>query len=94
MIVLSVRKWSMQDEKTGQNRSGVSVHYFDPADYEETVDLKGCEPRKISGDISLFNSFTQLPAKYEFQTKLKKIGGGRTGAYLTGVKLISKEAVS
>ena len=87
--VLGVRSWSFVDEKTGQNKKGITVHYFDPAEQLNNIDERGIFPRKISGDTSLMGDFTKLPAKYTFETKLTASAGGRTGVQLTGVELVS-----
>ena len=87
--VLGVRSWSLRDEKTGRDLSGVSVHYFDPADTYDSTDQKGIFPRKITGDKSLLDKFTKLPAKYDFDLRLKASSGGRTGVELADVSLVS-----
>lgn len=87
--VLGVRSWSLKDEKTGKNLTGISVHYFDPAENFSNHDEKGIFPRKITGDTSLFSKFTKLPGKYNFDVRLKSSAGGRTGVELMDVKLIA-----
>ena len=87
--VLGVRSWSLSDERTGEIKKGVSVHYFDTAEQEESINEKGIFPRKITGDIKLFSKFTKLPAKYDFDIKLKSSSGGRTGVELRDVSLVS-----
>lgn len=87
--VLGVRSYKFTDERTGEVKTGVSVHYFDSAEEQKSITEKGIFPRKITGDVSLFSKFTKLPAKYNFDIKLKSSAGGRTGVDLVDVSLAS-----
>lgn len=64
-LVLSVDRWEMPDERTGEIRKGLSVWYVN--DYrEDTADAIGYKPTKVSAALELFPVFAKarLPALF------------------------------
>lgn len=93
LCVLGVRRWSFKDDNS-KDLEGITVYYFDPSENADLTDEKGCVPRKMTADLSLFDSFSKLPGNYTFDLKLKGAAGGRTGIELSKVHLIdSKQSV-
>ena len=74
-LILSVDKWEMADEKTGELRRGLSVWYVN--EYrEDTQDSFGYKPTKVSAAPELLEFFrkARLPALFEMHY------GSRPGA--------------
>ena len=94
-IVLGVQKWSLQDERTKQEKRGVTVHFFDPAEQYDDYESKGIFPAKISVHENFFKDFTTLPGRYEIVTKMSRGAGGRSKSTVISVKFVGsiKEAV-
>ena len=66
VLILSVDKWEMPDEKTGELRRGLSVWYVN--EYrEDTPDAFGFKPTKIGAVPELFDTFkkAKLPSLCE-----------------------------
>lgn len=66
LCVLGIRRWSFQNDESKRELKGITIHYFDPAENTDVDDEKGCVPRKITADISLFNAFSKLPGNLKF----------------------------
>jgi len=74
-LVLSVDKWEMADEKTGEIRRGLSVWYVN--EYrEDTQESFGLKPTKVSAAPELLEHFrkARLPALFDMHY------GSRPGA--------------
>lgn len=74
-LVLSVDKWEMVDERTGELRKGLSVWYVN--EYREDTDTGfGFKPTKVSADPSLLDTFkkARLPSLFDMHY------GSRPGA--------------
>lgn len=74
-LILSVDRWEMTDERTGEMRRGLSVWYVN--EYrEDTADAIGYKPTKVSADLELFPLFAKarLPALFDMSY------GSRPGA--------------
>lgn len=74
-LILSADSWSMPDEKTGKDISGVSVWYVN--DYRaDSSEAFGFKPTKVSADPSLLKSLSvaKLPALFDMHY------GSRPGA--------------
>lgn len=73
VVVLSARKWSFVDEKTGQVRDGVSVWYVDNVDFVPNVgnDMKGCELLKATLPVGRFGDFIDVPGVYDCDMQLR-----------------------
>ena len=88
VTVLGVQKWTV--DNNGTSISGISVHYFDPANHETDPDRIGVFPASITADNKLFSKFTSLPAKYNLSLGLKRGSGGKAKPVLNDVFLIPK----
>jgi len=74
-LVLSVDKWEMPDEKTGEIRRGLSIWYVN--EYREDTDASfGYKPTKVSAAPELMEQFrkARLPALFDMDY------GSRPGA--------------
>lgn len=56
-IILAVQKWSFDDEKTGQNKQGVSVHIVPLGQPSTNDDILGTKPMKYTLTLSEYNQF-------------------------------------
>lgn len=86
VTVFAVQKWSIQDDKS--SKDGITVHFVDMADYEESPDKKGVFPASITAKKELFSKFSSLPAKYNFSLGLSRGTGGKSKPVLRDVQLI------
>lgn len=85
-LVLSVDRWEMQDERTGELRRGLSVWYVN--DYrEDTRDAIGYKPTKVSADPELFQTFAKarLPAIFAMTYGSRPGAQGKATLTLTAV---------
>lgn len=85
-VILSVDKWSMPDERTGEIRDGLSVWYVN--EYrEDTKDALGSKPTKVSASPELFDLFTKarLPALFNLHFGSRPGAQGKATLTLTGV---------
>lgn len=85
-IVLGIQKWNLEDEKTKQQKRGITVHFFDAAEQYDDPGIKGVLPAKISVDERFYNDFTVLPGKYNIVTKMSRGAGGRSKSSVVSIE--------
>lgn len=86
-VVLSVDRYEFTDDKTGELRSGATVHAIN--DYrEDTAESAGYKPTKLSIVEALFKTFraAQLPALFEVDFTLRPGKDGKAVAVVSGAK--------
>lgn len=88
VTVLAVQKWTIDND--GDLNSGITVHFFDSFDAEDTADRRGIFPASITAKPEMFDSFTKLPGKYDFTVAVKRGTGGKGKPVLRAVQLIEK----
>ena len=95
-IVLGVQKWNLEDERTKQQRRGITVHFFDLAERFDDYESKGVLPAKISVDERYFDTFTTLPGRYNIVTKMVRGAGGRSKSSVVSIEFAGslKEGVT
>ena len=72
VLILSADKWRMTDEKTGEVRSGVTVHYIN--DYREDTDSSaGYKPIKAPAAEEVFDAIKKqgAPALFDLDFKTR-----------------------
>ena len=77
IIIFFARSWSMQDENTGENRSGVSIQYvmgdtLVPASSDEAL---GYQVVKESISVECAGGLDSVPGVYEAEFEMKASGG-------------------
>lgn len=85
-LILSVDKWEMPDERTGEIRKGLSVWFVN--EYrEDTQDAFGYKPTKVSAAPELLDTFrkARLPALFDMHYGSRP--GAQGKATLTLVKV-------
>lgn len=87
LILLSAKPWTMADEKTGELRSGVVVHYSDGIAASSPQE-RGIFPMKISASADLWGQLQTLPGVYECDLKMRPGRDGKASLTLAGVKFI------
>ena len=79
IIVLGAKAWSLTDEKTQQEREGVSLHYLLTDNLEPCVDsasgLEGYQPVKQSISVDTAKKLDKVPGVYEGDFGLRSSGG-------------------
>jgi len=88
-LVLSCDAWSMTDEKTGQLRTGHSVHYVVPY-RDPAAGQSGFKPMKISAPATVASSLagTSLPAVCDLEYGAKPGPEGKAALVLAHAKVI------
>ena len=76
-LVLTVLKWEFRDEKSGEMKKGVTVHYIDPASTFDQEEKIGSKLNKTSADIKFFSDFGTLPGKYNLGWRLESGSPGK-----------------
>lgn len=90
-LVLSADKWRMTDEKTGEIREGVSLHYL--TDYrEETDNSVGFKPMKVQASDAAFAAIKAggAPGLYELQLKSRPGKDGVPTFQVVGAALVER----
>jgi hypothetical protein len=87
LILLSAKPWAMADEKTGEMRSGVVVHYSDGIAANSPQE-RGIFPMKISAGVELWGQLGALPGVYECDLKMRPSRDGKASLTLLGVKFV------
>jgi hypothetical protein len=91
LILFSARPWSFKDDKTGQQRDGVTVQYSDGIAVNAGNE-KGIFPMTFSASPEIWHQLTTLPAVYECDLKMRPGKDNKATLTLTGVKFV--EALS
>jgi len=89
-LVLSVDKWEMADERTGEIRKGLSVWYVN--EYREDSDEGfGYKPTKVSADLSLLDTFrkAKLPSMCEMNYGSRPGAQGKATLTLTEATIVA-----
>lgn len=91
VIVLSARGWALTDEKTGQERSGVSIHYImtdnlEPFKVENTGE-EGYQPVKQSISLDEAKHLENVPGVYEADFQMRA-SAGKTVLALSTLKYL------
>ena len=87
LILLSAKPWAMADEKTGEMRSGVVIHYSDGQAANSSQE-RGIFPMKISAGADLWSQLGALPGVYECDLKMRPGREGKASLTLVGVKFV------
>ena len=79
VIVLSARGWAMVDERTKEERTGVSIHYvmtdnLDPCKNDATGE-EGYQPVKQSISIDEAKNLVNVPGIYEADFQMRASAG-------------------
>ncbi|HHX80912.1 MAG TPA: hypothetical protein GX692_07610 [Acholeplasmataceae bacterium] len=91
-IVLFANPWSMEDEKTGQRREGVTVEYVISENLKPVVNEDGSvgfKPYKESLHISKMPQVIKVPGIYEMYYGFSNIKG-KPVMKLQGMKFVSE----
>lgn len=98
VLVLSADKWAMTDEKTGENRTGLTVNYVN--DYRDSDEKsEGYKPTKISVPAELmeqvFKQFQSagLPAMCELDFGTRPGKDNKPTVVVNAVKVLQKVAL-
>lgn len=79
VIVLSARGWALVDERTKQERTGVSIHYLMTDNLEPCKDditgEEGYMPVKQSISIDEAKHLVSVPGVYEADFQMRASGG-------------------
>ncbi len=79
IILLGAKPWSMTDEKTGQIREGISLHYVMSDNLKDFVDtqnqMRGYQPVKQSISMSEQDKLKEVPGIYSGDFSLKSTQG-------------------
>lgn len=90
-IVLSVKKYSLTDETTGEVIKGLTCYYIPSVIPAEDKDKngKGYVPVKVGfRDLAIFNNFVQVPGLYDFEYEVVAGVGGKPALRYTDVKYV------
>lgn len=74
-LVLGVSNWNFTDERTGEVRQGISVHYSDVNNVQKDNNVNGSLPVKITGHSSFYSRFSTLPGFYELDFGVRSLSG-------------------
>ena len=91
VLVLSASKWNFTDEKTGEMKKGVSLHYV--TDYrDDTATELGFKPIKSSADDAVFDAVQKggVPGMYTIATRSKPGKDGKPTLTVVGAQLAKK----
>lgn len=88
-LVISAKKYSFEDEKTHEVKSGLHVQYLDPIMREDSVTQKGDLPLKVPALEICFDQLTKLPAYYDLDFRQRPDGKGKPVLTLANAKFIS-----
>lgn len=91
VLILSASKWSFTDEKTGEMKKGVSLHYV--SDYrEDTATELGFKPVKTSADDAVFDAVLKggVPGMYRIDTRSKPGKDGKPTLTVVGAQFAKK----
>lgn len=92
ILVLYVRPYDLIDERTGERKEGISVHYLDStSNFNDSQNGYGNPIFKSSLPKESMSLFTSVPGIYspEFATYMAK---GQRCSKLSGVKLLKEVA--
>ncbi len=91
VLILSASKWSLTDEKTGELRKGVSLHYV--SDYrEDTATEVGFKPIKTSADDTVFDAVQKggVPGMYNIETRSRPGKDGKPTLTVVGAQFAKR----
>ena len=91
VLVLSASKWNFTDEKTGEMKKGVSLHYV--SDYrEDTATELGFKPVKSGADDVVFDAVQKggVPGMYTINTRSKPGKDGKPTLTVVGAQFAKK----
>lgn len=85
-LVLGVRSYDFVNDN-GERLQGVKVTYLDTP--EETSSSKGFTPMTLTAPVELWDSFSNLPAIYNFNLGFKATrAGAKPTVFLNSVKFV------
>lgn len=91
IIVLGAKAWSLVDERTKQEREGVSLHYLMTDNLKPCVDestgLEGYQPVKQSISLDAAKKLDKVPGVYNGNFELKA-SAGKTVLTLTSLEYV------
>lgn len=90
IIIFFARSWSMTDESTGENRTGVSIQYIMgdtlvPTSNEEAL---GYQVVKESISVECAGGLDAVPGIYDAEFEMKA-SGGKNVLHVCGLKFIA-----
>lgn len=90
-IVIYAKPWQMQDERTGQNRAGISLEYLACENFEPVVNedgSMGVRHCKESVPLELSKSITSVPGLYDLEFGMKPGSRGKMEVKLVGLRYL------
>lgn len=79
IIILGAKAWSMIDDRTKQEREGVSLHYLTTDNLKPCVDdvtgLEGYQPVKQSISMEKAKKLDKVPGVYDGEFELRSSAG-------------------
>lgn len=60
ILLLSANRWDFVDEKTGENRTGTTVHVVNMTSQQNTNEMVGNKPTKFTLDYSFIEKIRDL----------------------------------
>lgn len=87
-VVISVQRYSFEDEDTGREITGMSLQCLQAASRED-ADRKGLDVVKLSCDRNLFPEFQAVPGIYELELQVSRGAGGKASVHCVGASLLS-----
>lgn len=95
-LILAVQKWSFDDEKTGENKKGVSVHIVPLG--QPSIDDKviGTKPMKFTLPLDQFEKFTgsTYPALANVDFQMNFANGKITPVAFKNIKSLDFEEIA
>lgn len=91
VLILSVNKYEFTDEKTGEIKKGVTLHYV--SDYREnTATELGFKPSKTGANEAVFDAVLKggVPGMYRIDTRSKPGKDGKPTLTVVGAQLAKK----
>lgn len=89
VLILSADKWGFVDEKTGEHKNGVTLHYL--TDYREDSDKEmGFKPIKVTVEDAIFDVVKKggAPALYSIDTRTRPGKDSKPTLTVVGVKFV------
>lgn len=86
--VVSVSRFDFKDKETGRSIRGCKATFL--GEGENSENLKGRPPLMVTGDISLWDRFQNLPGNYELDLGQKQ-SGSKVTLFLKDAAFVPKQ---
>ena len=91
-VLLFASQYSFEEEKTGREVKGCSVHYILTEDlspcYDEERSAKGYRPAKASLPFEVYDKTKDVPGFYHLDIDVQAGSDGKIKAVVTGLEFI------